>query len=76
MPIKIIKKYEVEVVDIGDEVIVSVYPKPLAVGVNIASHSLRAKTFRRMSDEDRAATVRNAVSRCLTMLQEEENEKD
>lgn len=72
--IKVIKKYEVEVIEVDGEVIVSVFPKPLAVEVHISRHSIPARLFQRMSDADRAAAVRNSVTRCLTMLQEKEHE--
>lgn len=72
--VKVIKKYEVEVIEADGEVIISVFPKPLAVDVHIARHAVNAKTFQRMSDADRAATIRNSVTRCLTMLQEKEHE--
>lgn len=72
--LKVIKKYEVEVVEVDSEVIISVFPKPLPTSVHIARHAVHAKTFQRMSDADRAATIRNSVTRCLTMLQEKEHE--
>lgn len=72
--LKVIKKYEVEIVEVDTEIIISVFPKPLATHVQIARHAVPAKTFQRMSDADRAATIRNSVNRCLTMLQEKEHE--
>lgn len=72
--LKVIKKYEVEVVEVDAEIIISVFPKPLATTVHIARHSTPARIFKRMSDADRAATIRNSVNRCLTMLQEKEHE--
>ncbi|AUV57214.1 hypothetical protein HOS70_gp15 [Erwinia phage vB_EamP-S2] len=72
---KIIKKFEVEVVEAHNLVIVSVYPKPRC---SITEPSYRqpvdAITYRRMSDEDRARYVGACVNSGVQQLMEVKSE--
>ncbi len=74
--IKRIKQFKVLVDEVDDVVIVSTFPVPeriLEEGHTLhAKYALESRTFRRMSNDDRAAWVASTARNCIEQILNQE----